>query len=1233
MAENRVKITISADGRDAEQAVGRLNKKLGTLEKDSKASAKGMRDLSASTASTVSQVKSLVLAYGGLQIARHVTETASSFELLGVSLDTLTKGHGQETLDALNQWAKNMPMDTQQAVNGYRTLRSMGLQPTIADMTTLVDASSALGGGVDAFDGIARALGQIHAKGKVSAEELMQLAERGIPAYEILQRQMGLTAAQVGNIGNESIDADKAIEALLKGMSERYAGQSQRIQDTWSGLWTNIGSQATEFERMMMESGPFQVMKAGLSDFVDYLNTVDGQIQLAGWAHDTSVVVVESFEVMTWAAQGFFLTIKGWQGIWNALQQSYYSGINEVYSLYTQIPGMSEILSLFGYDVAAIIEGNRAKIAELDQDFNRLSDSISGTNERFADIRKHLDSMAVAARTSMFAATNGIKTDIATLPPAAEQAASQIVTTNDAAAEEITDIAHQLAGDLDDVESGRLDTVSDLLDRRTQLEREAAQSVADAWSDAAQVREYASSISTDTDYGFGNSGSSSGYIVATAPSGASQSFAYGSGSGYSRAVAEAEAWARAQSDVQNLSYGSGSGTSGSSGPTSTTIEAYASDAGFTSLINSIDSYLLSQDRAGWGTSEYMAELVRVQTEIAELDTTRSDYQEAALELYQDQFDLLKNIEDLQEDEVDAQRRTASTLETVIGSVGTTISDLEAGYLTATGNGAAYYAREYASLLAGAMADDLGADELSAAVREYLAFVPDYVDQMQYFGRTQNEVLARTLADLHGLEADVGIGVIRAQLAAGDLFEIAPNSQIQAHIEDVFERADDWSPYQVDLWNEVVAQGDWSALELALWSDIVSKGTWTADELSLWGDVVSQGTWDADILHLWGDIVDQGTWTAETLTLWSDIVTKGTWSAEQLTLWGNIVSKGTWTADELSLWGDVVSQGTWDSVSLSLFGDALRLDALDPNWTPESIQWADLVDYNWAGLASNLGTDELETQLASLAEMMGISAPDAVNILKTSLANASAAASQAGGDIQGTYQPITDAAGNMTSMADSASINFGSIRDAFDQMVASLETIASSGSGTGGSGDIGGGGTVVATMTSSRHEYDAWGVEEYVEIWNTPEGVRMIVIGDGGWREYNERGDDKLSYGYFNQGSTPRSKNSWYPSGRSWSFDSGNTYYSAEGNIFSGPAKTWIAEAGNPEAAVPLTPKGVGAFTQGLGLDYGDLTRELRALRAEVAAMRKDSAKNGQFVKKTARQLERWDVAGMPEARE
>lgn len=225
-------------------------------------------------------------------LAQRFIETGSSMDKLKLSLDTITKGKGAEWFEKLNKWALKMPINTAKAIKSFIMLRAMGLKLLIKDMATLVDTTSALGGGADVLESIARALGQIHTKGKVSAEELGQLAERGIPAIEILREKLGLTAEQVGNIGAAGIKAEDAVKALLEGMAERFGGQSAKIMNKWSGLWESMKGYWTEFQRLVMSSGVMAYLEENLKAVVGWADRLYTSGKLKLWAQEAADKIV-----------------------------------------------------------------------------------------------------------------------------------------------------------------------------------------------------------------------------------------------------------------------------------------------------------------------------------------------------------------------------------------------------------------------------------------------------------------------------------------------------------------------------------------------------------------------------------------------------------------------------------------------------------------------------------------------------------------------------------------------------------------------------------------------------------------------------------------------------------------------------------------------------------------------------------------------------------------------------
>lgn len=199
---------------------------------------------------------------GAVSFAKGALGTASSFEQMAIQLDVLTKGRGVETLDRINRWALEMPVNTQEAVQSFVQMTAFGLNPTIKSMEILTDVASVFG--QDALPRVSRALGQMKALGKLSAEELNQLSEVGINAREILFNAFGQSVEEIQKSGR---NIDEVINALWKGMDEKFGGAAKKAMTSWEGMTAVTKSYITEISRAVMtDSGAFQMLKNVLGD-------------------------------------------------------------------------------------------------------------------------------------------------------------------------------------------------------------------------------------------------------------------------------------------------------------------------------------------------------------------------------------------------------------------------------------------------------------------------------------------------------------------------------------------------------------------------------------------------------------------------------------------------------------------------------------------------------------------------------------------------------------------------------------------------------------------------------------------------------------------------------------------------------------------------------------------------------------------------------------------------------
>ena len=236
---------------------------------------------------------------------RSVINTGAEIELLKLKLNALGFD-GESAFRQLHEWARKLPISTQQAIDMFATLQAYGLKPSIAQMTTLVDTVLALGGGSDTFARIALALGQIASRGKLAAQEMNQLANAGIPIRQILAEGLGVTTQELEDLLAEGIDAQTALNIIFSGLEKRFGGLSDEFANTWKGMIEILKSLWWDFLAAVAEAGVFETFKQKVKAIIDFLNTEAGQIKLKEVAEDTAKAIVTMAEVGVKAAGAMF---------------------------------------------------------------------------------------------------------------------------------------------------------------------------------------------------------------------------------------------------------------------------------------------------------------------------------------------------------------------------------------------------------------------------------------------------------------------------------------------------------------------------------------------------------------------------------------------------------------------------------------------------------------------------------------------------------------------------------------------------------------------------------------------------------------------------------------------------------------------------------------------------------------------------------------------------------------
>lgn len=153
----------------------------------------------------------------------------------------------QQLLQQITQFAASTPFELPQVEDLSKKLLAFGFsaQQVIPMLKDIGDAAAGLGLGAEGAERITLAIGQMQAKGRVQADEMLQLVEAGIPAWQILADAMGVSQAKLQQMVSKGlVPADKAIQALLDGMEKRFPNMMEQQSKTFTGLLSNIADSA-----------------------------------------------------------------------------------------------------------------------------------------------------------------------------------------------------------------------------------------------------------------------------------------------------------------------------------------------------------------------------------------------------------------------------------------------------------------------------------------------------------------------------------------------------------------------------------------------------------------------------------------------------------------------------------------------------------------------------------------------------------------------------------------------------------------------------------------------------------------------------------------------------------------------------------------------------------------------------------------------------------------------------
>lgn len=190
----------------------------------------------------------------------------------------------QSFMNEIYAFDKKSPFDTMQIAQQAQLMLNTGWQrdEILPDLSNIGDWAAAMGKGEAGISSVVMALGQMRQKGRVYAEEMLQLTEAGVSGWDYLAQSLGVSTGKVREMVEDgTVSVDSAIRAIIGGMGE-FAGTAERTaNETIGGMMDQIGTTLKMGVALPWGEG----LSEGFGDGLQYLKDqlVDNEDQLTAF--------------------------------------------------------------------------------------------------------------------------------------------------------------------------------------------------------------------------------------------------------------------------------------------------------------------------------------------------------------------------------------------------------------------------------------------------------------------------------------------------------------------------------------------------------------------------------------------------------------------------------------------------------------------------------------------------------------------------------------------------------------------------------------------------------------------------------------------------------------------------------------------------------------------------------------------------------------------------------------
>lgn len=176
-------------------------------------------------------------------------KTAAQLETANIAFTTMlgSATKASSFIADMKDFAAKTPFGFVDLTKASQSLISMGIstEKVLPIMRTLGNVTSGMGTGSEGIKRATVALQQMNAAQKISAEDLNQLRDAGIPVYDLLTAATGKTTAQIAEMREKGELGKTELDLLMKALEtgaglERFNGLMEEQAKSMAGLWATL---------------------------------------------------------------------------------------------------------------------------------------------------------------------------------------------------------------------------------------------------------------------------------------------------------------------------------------------------------------------------------------------------------------------------------------------------------------------------------------------------------------------------------------------------------------------------------------------------------------------------------------------------------------------------------------------------------------------------------------------------------------------------------------------------------------------------------------------------------------------------------------------------------------------------------------------------------------------------------------------------------------------------------